>query len=106
MTSPRRTKAELLAELEAARRQRDETLEQQTATREILRLLSSLPTDVQPVFDAIVESAARRCGARVTAMFRVDDDLVHVVAHHDRSPGTQPDAALELRGAYPQPLSR
>jgi two-component system NtrC family sensor kinase len=51
----------LFTELAARNRDLDETLAQQTATSEILRVISSSPTDVQPVFEAIVGSAVRLC---------------------------------------------
>ena len=57
-------------------------LEQQTATAEILRVISSSPTDVQPVFDTIVNSAPRLCGARFCLLYRFDGERLHLVAHH------------------------
>src|SRR5215475_5182602 len=62
----------LFKELEARNRDLTESLEQQTATSEILRVISSSPTDVQPVFEAIVESARRLCEATFSVVFLVD----------------------------------
>jgi GAF domain-containing protein len=66
--------------LTEAHAQVTEALDQQTATSEILRVISASPTDVQPVFNAIVESATRLCGARVGHLFRFDGELLHLVA--------------------------
>jgi two-component system, NtrC family, sensor kinase len=63
-----------------------EALEQQTATSEILRVIASSPTDVQPIFDAIVESALRLCDGLYSSVFRIEGDLVHAVAHNRLSP--------------------
>jgi signal transduction histidine kinase len=60
-----------------------EALEQQTATAEILRVISSSPTDVQPVFDTIVRSAPRLCGAKFCLLYRFDGELLHLVAHYN-----------------------
>jgi len=65
-----------------------ESLEQQTATGEILRVISSSPTDTQPVFDAIAESAARLCDASDVIIRRVDGDAFRLVAHVGSIPVT------------------
>ena len=52
-----------------------EALEQQTATVEVLRVISSSPTNVQPVFDTIASSAVRLCGARIATVFHFDGEL-------------------------------
>src|SRR5262249_43057860 len=57
-----------------------EALEQQTATSEILGVIASSPTDVQPVLDTIAENAARVCGASDAVIRRLDGDLLPVVA--------------------------
>src|SRR5256712_6290726 len=71
----------LFKELEARNRDLTEALEQQTATSEILRVISSSPTDVQPTFEAIAASATRLCAAGEGTLFRFDGTLIHLAAH-------------------------
>src|SRR5258706_11317205 len=74
-----------------------EALEQQTATSEILRVINSSPTEVQPVFDTIGKSAVRLCDGLFSSFFRFDGELIHPVAQHNHSP-----EALEiLRRTFP-----
>jgi GAF domain-containing protein len=74
-----------------------EALEQQTATSEILRVISRSQTDVQPVFDTIVRSAVRLCDGLFSALFTFDGELSHLVAQHNFSP----EALEEVRRIYP-----
>ena len=74
--------------LEEALKREAEALEQQTATSEILRVISSSPTETQPVLDAVAESAARLCEAYDVSIFRVDGDVLRLAAHHGPIPAT------------------
>jgi len=76
----------LFKELEARNRDLTEALEQQTATSEILRVMSSSPTDVQPVFHTIAKSAVRLCDGMHSAAVRLQGGLIHLVASHNWSP--------------------
>jgi signal transduction histidine kinase len=71
----------LFTELQEKNREITEALEQQTATSEVLRVISSSPTDIQPVLDAVAERAARLCGAADALILQVDGDMMHRVAH-------------------------
>src|SRR4029079_10415582 len=63
-----------------------EALERQTATSDTLKVIASSPTDVQPVFDVIVERAVRLCGARMGRVVRNGGDLIPLVGGHARTP--------------------
>src|SRR5262245_2654511 len=63
-----------------------EAQEQQTATSEILRVISQSQTDVQPVFDTIVRNAVRLCSAHIGAVYGFDGQALHLLAHYNFSP--------------------
>ena len=74
-----------------------EALEQQTATAEILQVISGSRGDLQPVFDTIAHRAGQLCDALFANVFRFDGELIHLVASSNSSP-----AFVELlRGLYP-----
>jgi two-component system NtrC family sensor kinase len=72
---------------EKNRAQVTEALERQTATSEILRVISQPQTDVQPVFDTIVKSAVRLCDGLFSNLASFDGELIHLVATYNYTPG-------------------
>jgi two-component system NtrC family sensor kinase len=92
----------LFTEREARNRDLAEALEQQTATSDILRVISRSPTDVQPVFDTIAQAALRLCRARTANLVRFDGRELHVVA----LASTEPGASAVVHSIFPRPLGR
>jgi GAF domain-containing protein len=90
----------LFQELQARNRDLTEALEQQTATAEILRVISSSPTDVQPVMDTIAASAARLCAADDVHIYRVDGDHLRRAASYGTlpAPGDHAISRQTVRG--------
>ena len=80
----------LFQELQVRNRDLTEALEQQTATSDILAVISSAPTELQPVFDTIAEHSVKLCGALFGSVYRFDGELIHMVADNN-----YPPAALE-----------
>jgi len=70
----------LFKELEDRNTDLHEALEQQTATSEILRVIASSPTDLQPVLNAVAESTARLCQSVNGAVFRIHGDHLRIAA--------------------------
>src|SRR5262249_50697177 len=77
-------------------RELTESLEQQTATSEVLEVISSSPGDLQPVFAIMLENAVRICDAKFGNIYRWDGDAVHLIATHNTPP-----AFAEARGRSP-----
>src|SRR5215469_8795681 len=62
-------------------RERDEALEQQKAAADVLKIISTSPTELQPVLDVVVRSAARFCSANDVTIFELDGQALHIAAH-------------------------
>ena len=92
----------LFTALDQRNRDLTESLEQQTATSEILRVISRSQTDVQPVFDTIARAALELCGANAGNVFTYDGNLVHLMSI------VSVDSAYAERLAryFPQPPGR
>jgi signal transduction histidine kinase/DNA-binding response OmpR family regulator/transcriptional regulator with GAF, ATPase, and Fis domain len=89
----------LFQELETRNKDVTESLEQQTATADILRVISSSPNDLQPVFDAIAESAARLCHGQFCVVSQFDGELLHLAGHF----GLEQEALKAYQKGYPRP---
>jgi signal transduction histidine kinase len=105
-----------------------ESLEQQTATSEILGVIASSPTDVQPVLNVVAENAARLCEAKDAVIARIDGETFHQVAQYGAIPVPEPsrinrgtpvgraivdrktihvfDLAVEIETEYPESKAR
>src|SRR6185369_4333735 len=72
--------ARLLNELRQRTDDLSEALEQQTATSEVLGVISSSPGELKPVFDSMLENAVRICDAKFGTMFRNENGVFHPTA--------------------------
>src|SRR5262249_24911912 len=86
----------LLNELRQRTDDLSEALEQQTATSEVLRVISSSPGDLRPVFEVMLANATRICGANFGNLYLRDGEEFHLVAHHNT-----PAALVEERKRTP-----
>jgi GAF domain-containing protein len=79
--------ARLLSELRQRTADLTESLEQQTATSEVLQVISSSPGDLQPVFEAMLEKAVRICDAKFGNIYAPDGNVFRLLATHNTPPG-------------------
>jgi PAS domain S-box-containing protein len=86
----------LFNSVEARTRELSESLEQQTATSEVLQTISSSQGELQPVFDSLLANATRLCTAKFGTLFLCEGDDLRVVAQHNT-----PAALAELRRRDP-----
>jgi FOG: GAF domain len=82
----RSSDTDLREQLEQSRRELKEALEQQTATAEVLKVISRSAFDLQPVFDAMAENAVKLCEAERAYIFRFDGKVLRAVASYNAGP--------------------
>lgn len=92
----------LFEELQGQKRELTEALEHQTATSEVLSVISRSPTNAQPVFEAIAESASRLCEAVFTVVWLYDGNLLHYVSSHNFTP----EVLDRIKKMFPKPPDR
>src|SRR5437899_4565446 len=83
--------------VEELKRELAEAHRREAATAEVLRVISSSPTDVQPVFDTIVRSAVRLCDGLFSGLLQFDGELIQHVGEHNFTP----EAVEEVRRIFP-----
>ena len=94
-----RSYADLNAEVESLRRSLSEALEQQTATSEVLKIISRSGLDLTSILKTVAETATRLCGAQHGHIFQFDGEVLHFAAGY----GTSPELSKYF-GAHPVPL--
>ena len=77
---------DLQEQLNQRTRELEEALQQQTATSEVLSIIRRSPADAQPVFDAIVQSAARLCDAILSVVYLLDGENLRIAATQNFTP--------------------
>ena len=83
---PQVSYTDLEEKLARAQRERDEALEREKATAEVLRVISASPTNAQPVYETIVRNAVSLCGSLFANVFRFDGEILHFVVSHSAGP--------------------
>ncbi len=89
--------ADLEQKVEIRTHELSEALDQQTATSEVLQVISSSPGDLEPVFATMLEKAVRICGAKFGNIYRFENSMMHLEAAHNTPP-----AFAEARRRTPQ----
>src|SRR5207247_8272639 len=90
-------------EVQARSRELGESLEQQTATSEVLGVISSSPGELEPVFQTMLANAARLCDARYGVLWLCEGDLFRAVALHGPLPAEFTEQVR--RGLSPGPAT-